>query len=203
MENTMDELSTLSRTELVGALLAPLLPADDPRVDRVNDLESQYFGIAAVADESGKAMLARRLAVARELLLRDLRSQLRSGPVMDSPQALRDWLKLRCAGLEHEIFIALYLDAQHRLIADVEVFRGTLTQTSVYPREIVKQALGHNAAAVAFAHNHPSGLAEPSRADEFLTLNLKTALGLVDVRVLDHFVVAADGLVSFAERGLL
>lgn len=199
----MDELSTLSRTELVGALLAPLLPADDPRVDRVNDLESQYFGIAAVADESGKAMLARRLAVARELLLRDLRSQLRSGPVMDSPQALRDWLKLRCAGLEHEIFIALYLDAQHRLIADVEVFRGTLTQTSVYPREIVKQALGHNAAAVAFAHNHPSGLAEPSRADEFLTLNLKTALGLVDVRVLDHFVVAADGLVSFAERGLL
>lgn len=199
----MDELSTLSRTELVGALLAPLLPADDPRVDRVNDLESQYFGIAAVADESGKAMLARRLAVARELLLRDLRSQLRSGPVMDSPQALRDWLKLRCAGLEHEIFLALYLDAQHRLIADVEVFRGTLTQTSVYPREIVKQALGHNAAAVAFAHNHPSGLAEPSRADEFLTLNLKTALGLVDVRVLDHFVVAADGLVSFAERGLL
>lgn len=199
----MDELSTLSRTELVGALLAPLLPADDPRVDRVNDLESQYFGIAAVADESGKAMLARRLAVARELLLRDLRSQLRSGPVMDSPQALRDWLKLRCAGLEHEIFIALYLDAQHRLIADVEVFRGTLTQTSVYPREIVKQALGHNAAAVAFAHNHPSGLTEPSRADEFLTLNLKTALGLVDVRVLDHFVVAADGLVSFAERGLL
>ena len=148
-------------------------------------------------------MLARRLAVARELLLRDLRSQLRSGPVMDSPQALRDWLKLRCAGLEHEIFIALYLDAQHRLIADVEVFRGTLTQTSVYPREIVKQALGHNAAAVAFAHNHPSGLTEPSRADEFLTLNLKTALGLVDVRVLDHFVVAADGLVSFAERGLL
>lgn len=199
----MDELSTLSRTELVGALLAPLLPADDPRVDRVNDLESQYFGIAAVADESGKAMLARRLAVARELLLRDLRSQLRSGPVMDSPQALRDWLKLRCAGLEHEIFLALYLDAQHRLIADVEVFRGTLTQTSVYPREIVKQALGHNAAAVAFAHNHPSGLTEPSRADEFLTLNLKTALGLVDVRVLDHFVVAADGLVSFAERGLL
>lgn len=199
----MEKLSTLSRAELVGALLAPLLPADDPRVDRVNDLESPHFGIASVADEPGKALLARKLAIARELLLRDLRLQLQSGPVMDSPQALRDWLKLRCAGLEHEIFLALYLDAQHRLIADVEVFRGTLTQTSVYPREIVKGALGCNAAAVAFAHNHPSGLAEPSRADEFLTLNLKTALALVDVRVLDHFVVAADRLVSFAERGLL
>jgi DNA repair protein RadC len=122
---------------------------------------------------------------------------------MNSPQALRDWLRLHCAGLQHEVFIVLFLDAQNRLLSAVEMFRGTLTQTSVYPREIVKSALERNAAAVALAHNHPSGSAEPSRADEFLTQNLKSALALVDVRVLDHFVVAGDQCASFAERGLI
>jgi DNA repair protein RadC len=111
---------------------------------------------------------------------------MQAGPVMESPQVLRDWLRLYCAGLEHEVFIVVYLDARHRLIDAVELFRGTLTQTSVYPREVVKGALTRNAAAVALAHNHPSGVAEPSRADEFLTQNLRAALGLVDVRVLDH-----------------
>jgi DNA repair protein RadC len=103
----------------------------------------------------------------------------------------------------HEVFVVVFLDAQHRVVASEELFRGTLTQTSVYPREVVKRALHHNAAAVILAHNHPSGVAEPSRADEALTAALKQALGLVDVRVLDHFVVAGDGALSFAERGLL
>jgi DNA repair protein RadC len=101
------------------------------------------------------------------------------------------------------VFVCLWLDAQHRVIAFQEPFRGTLTQTSVYPREIVKAALAANAAAVIFAHNHPSGAAQPSQADELLTRNLKEALALVDVKVLDHFIVAGAHSLSFAERGLL
>jgi len=117
---------------------------------------------------------------------------------------VRDWLRLRLAPLHHEVFLALWLDAQNRLIADDELFRGTLTQTSVYPREVVKQALARNAAAVILAHNHPSGVAEPSAADELLTRSLKQALQLVDVRLLDHFIVAGNAPpLSFAERGLL
>jgi DNA repair protein RadC len=104
---------------------------------------------------------------------------------------------------EHEVFIALFLDAQNRLLAADELFRGTLAQTSVYPREVVKRALAINAGAVIFAHNHPSGIAEPSRSDELLTASLKQALALVDVRVLDHLIVAGNSTVSFAERGLL
>ena len=125
------------------------------------------------------------------------------GPAMTSPQAVRDYLKLKIGDLPHEVFVVLFLDSQHRLLAADEIFRGTLAQTSVYPREIVKAALAHNAAAVIFAHNHPSGVAEPSRADELLTQALRQALALVDIRTLDHFVVAGGRLVSFAERGLL
>jgi DNA repair protein RadC len=110
---------------------------------------------------------------------------------------------LKLQALPHEVFVALFLDAQNRVIAVEELFRGTLTQTSVYPREIVKSALARNAAAVIFAHNHPSGAAQPSQADELLTRNLKEALALVDVKVLDHFIVAGNQAVSFAERGLL
>ena len=135
--------------------------------------------------------------------LRILDTRLREGPILSAPQTVRDYLRLRLQDLEHEVFICVFLDAQHRVIAAEELFRGTLTQTSVYPREIVKAALRHNAAALIFAHNHPSGLAEPSRADEALTSALKQALVLVDVRVLDHFVIAGAGAVSFAERGLL
>ena len=105
--------------------------------------------------------------------------------------------------LEHEVFCVVFLDAQHRVIELQQMFRGTVTQTSVYPREVVKASLALNAAAVILAHNHPSGAAEPSRADEYLTQTLKTALQLVDVRVLDHLVVTANVVVSFAERGLL
>lgn len=116
---------------------------------------------------------------------------------------MRDYLRIMLAQREHEVFMVLFLDAQNRVIAPEEMFRGTLTQTSVYPREVVKRALSLNAAAVILAHNHPSGVAEPSRADEFLTQSLRSALALVDIRVLDHIVIAGSNATSFAERGLL
>ena len=120
-----------------------------------------------------------------------------------SPGAVRDYLRLTLSQLPYEAFVGLFLDSQNRLLRARELFRGTLAQTSVYPREVVKEALAHNAAGVIFAHNHPSGVAEPSRADELLTASLKQALALVDIRTLDHFVVAGQRVVSFAERGLL
>ncbi|HXY22880.1 MAG TPA: DNA repair protein RadC [Burkholderiaceae bacterium] len=144
-----------------------------------------------------------RSQAAIELSKRMLLENSRSARALDCPEAVRNYLRLALARRGHEIFAVLFLDAQHRLIACEEMFRGTLTQTSVYPREIVKQALRHNCAAVILAHNHPSGVAEPSRADEALTHALQSALALIDVRVLDHIVVAASQAVSFAERGLL
>ena len=150
----------------------------------------------------GKAQVA-RLKAAFELARRAASEELRRREVLSSPQAVRDYLRLSLAALPHEVFMVLFLDSQHRLLVAEELFRGTLTQTSVYPREVVKAALAHNAAAVILAHNHPSGVAEPSRADELLTQSLKQALALVDVRTLDHFVVAGNRVVSFAERGLM
>ena len=123
--------------------------------------------------------------------------------MLSSPQVVRDFLQVKLGALQHEVFAVLMLDAQNRVIEYVELFRGSVSQTSVYPREVVKESLARNAAALILVHNHPSGVAEPSRADEFLTQTLKTALSLVDVRVLDHMVVAGSDLVSFAERGLL
>lgn len=151
------------------------------------------FGAAKCAQLAAGVELARRAA--RERLVRD--------DPLTSPDAVRDYLRLLLASRECEVFVVLFLDSQHRLIAADELFRGTLAQTSVYPREIVKAALANNAAAVIFAHNHPSGVAEPSRADELLTESLKAALALVDVHTLDHFVVAGAQIVSFAERGLI
>ena len=126
-----------------------------------------------------------------------------SGPVMGSPDDVRNYLRLRLAPLGYEVFGVLFLNVQHGVIKFEEMFRGTLTQTAVYPREVVKMALALNAGAVILSHNHPSGMPEPSRADEFLTQSLKSALALVDVRVLDHIVVASGGTVSMAERGLI
>jgi DNA repair protein RadC len=147
---------------------------------------------------------AAQLVATLELARRGLREALRQPETLNAPGAARDWLRLRLGTLQHEVFIALWLDAQNRLIADEELFRGTLTQTSVYPREVVKRALAQNAAAVIFAHNHPSGVAEPSPADEMLTRTLKQALALVDVKLVDHFIVAGNASpLSFAERGLL
>jgi len=138
-----------------------------------------------------------------EMTRRALLEEMIQGVALSSPKAVKDYLVLSLGALPHECFMVLFVNAQNRLIAAQEMFRGTLTQTSVYPREIVKQALARNAAAVIFAHNHPSGAAEPSQADRYLTDNLKAALQLVDVKVLDHFVVAGRHVLSFAERGLL
>lgn len=139
------------------------------------------------------------LQAAQSLLL----SRVRNTEVFTSPQAVRDFLRVRLSALEHEIFAVLHLDAQNRVLEYVEMFRGTVSQTSVYPREVVKESLARNSAAVILVHNHPSGAALPSRADEALTQTLKAALALVDVRVLDHLIVAGADVVSFAELGLL
>lgn len=144
-----------------------------------------------------------KIAAARELVRRALREELQRSSALSSPGAVRDYLRLIFAGKGHEVFVVLHLDAQHRVIEAEELFRGTLTQTSVYPREVVKHALRYNAAAVIFAHNHPSGVAQPSSADELLTRTLKQSLALVDIRVLDHLVVAGNACLSFAERGLI
>ena len=135
--------------------------------------------------------------------LRVLAGQLRGTEMLSSPQAVSDFLRIKLGTLEHEVFAVIHLDAQHRVIEYVEMFRGTVSQTSVYPREVVKESLARNSAALILVHNHPSGVAEPSRADEMLTQTLKSALALVDVRVLDHLVVAGASILSFAERGLL
>lgn len=140
---------------------------------------------------------------AKELVKRHIAESMRRQGVLDCPAAVREYLTVWFAGLDHERFVVLYRDCQHRLIEPVEMFRGTLAQTSVYPREIVKEALRHNAGAVILAHNHPSGVCEPSRADEHLTKVVAQALSLVDVRVLDHIVVAGYETVSMAERGLI
>ena len=138
-----------------------------------------------------------------ELARRSLTRQLTERPVFDSPTRVKDHLRLHLGHLQHEVFAVLFLDAQNRLMCLEEMFRGTLTQTSVYPREVVRRALELHAAAVVLAHNHPSGVAEPSRADEYLTATLKSALALVDVRVLDHIIVGQGQALSMAEQGLL
>ncbi|MCZ4314647.1 DNA repair protein RadC [Comamonadaceae bacterium G21597-S1] len=191
---------TMSRSELVRVLLGNprLMPAPITAL-QAGDTEAPYPS----SDAHQNRLLERRLLAAREILLRDLRKTLNTNSVFQSPRDLHDWLRLRCAHLEHEIFLVMYLTVQNQMIEIEEVFRGTLTQTSVYPREIVKGALLRNAAAVVLAHNHPSGGTQPSRADESLTHTLRAALALVDVRVLDHFIVAGTQTVSFAERGLI
>ncbi|MDD5300548.1 MAG: DNA repair protein RadC [Gallionella sp.] len=144
-----------------------------------------------------------QLQAVLEMSQRALKEEMQRGDALNSPGAVRDYLQLLLGGRQQEVFLVLFLDTQHRVIASEELFHGTLGQTSVYPREVVKRALAHNAAAVILAHNHPSGVAEPSQSDQHLTAALKQALGLVDVRVLDHFVVAAGQVLSFAEKGLI
>lgn len=143
------------------------------------------------------------LAAVMEIARRALAEGLREAPVFESPVQVKDYFALQLGGLSREVFAVMFLDGRHRLLAMERLFEGTLTQTSVYPREVVRRALHHNAAAVVLAHNHPSGLAEPSRADEWLTQALKSALQLVDVRVLDHLVIGHGQVVSMAERGLV
>ncbi|MDH4172224.1 MAG: DNA repair protein RadC [Betaproteobacteria bacterium] len=181
-------------------------------VDLARDLISHFQGLAALLGAGVPelrrvkglgAAKAAQLAAVLELARRALREELRAGSALTTPGAVRDYLRLALGGRAHEVFVCLFMDAQHRVIGAEELFRGTLTQTSVYPREVVKSALAANAAAVIFAHNHPSGVAQPSQADELLTRQLREALALVDVRVLDHFIIAGNQALSFAERGLL
>jgi DNA repair protein RadC len=141
--------------------------------------------------------------IAAALQVLELRMRATPNTLLNSPGAVRDYLRIYFCGKEHEAFVCVWLDSQHMVIGIEEAFRGTLTQTSVYPREIVKMALAHNAGAVIFAHNHPSSVAQPSQADELLTRNLKEALSLIGVKVLDHFIVAGSQTLSFAERGLI
>ncbi len=201
----------LSDAELVAVFLRTGI-AGKSAVELARELIGRFGGLSGLLSAEreafrlikglGNAKVA-QLAAVLELARRCLGEELRAGGALNSPGAVRDYLRLALGNREHEVFTALFLDAQHRVIAVDELFRGTLTQTSVYPREIVKAALRANAAAVIFAHNHPSGAAQPSQADELLTRCLKDALALVDVKVLDHFIVAGNQTLSFAERGLL
>ena len=145
------------------------------------------------------------IGAARELVQMALCEELAQGAVLASPDQVRDYLRLKLEGRDYEVFMVLFLDAQNRLIAAEEMFRGTVTQTAVHPREVVKGALAYNASSIIVAHNHPSGLAEPSQADQHLTQQLRSALALVDVKVLDHFVIGSGvgQVTSFAERGLI
>lgn len=195
-------LALLLRTGLKGEGVLALS-------QRVLDLAGGYAGLLAAAPERlkaikglGPAKRAELLAV-MEMARRALAQQMQAAPVFDSPASVKDYVALQLAGREQEVFAVLFLDSQHRLLRLEELFHGTLAQTSVYPREVVRRALALNAGAVILAHNHPSGVAEPSRADEHLTQALKSALALVDVRVLDHLVVGQGLVVSMAERGLL
>ena len=203
--------AALSDAELVALLLRTGV-AGASALDVARGLIARFGGLAGLLAASTVELAAVRgvgpakcaeLATVVELARRSLSEAARGRDALASPQAVRDYLRLTLAGRDHEVFVGIYLDSQNRLLGAEELFRGTLAQTSVYPREVVKAALARNAAAMIFAHNHPSGLAEPSRADELLTQALKQALALVDIRTLDHFVIAGGGLTSFAERGLL
>lgn len=202
--------AALADAELL-ALLLRTGAAGHGVLQLAQSLLDQHDGLAGLLQLRPQDLKARGLGPAKraelsavlEIARRTLRGQLVQRSVMDSPQTVRHFLELQLAGLPHEVFAVLFLDAQNRLLLFQEMFRGTLSQTSVHPREVVKQALHLNAAAVVLAHNHPSGTPEPSRADEALTQVLKSALALIEVRVLDHFVVARGGVVSLAERGLM
>jgi len=165
-------------------------------------LNAQLDDLKRIKGMGGDAKRA-ELAAVLELARRAMAQQLTEREVFVSPGAVMHYLQLHLAGKPYEVFAVLFLDAQNRLIAMEELFRGTLTQTSVYPREIVQRALHHHAAGVVLAHNHPSGTVQPSRADEALTQTLKSALALIDVRVLDHVIVAPGDALSMAEKGLL
>lgn len=203
---------TLSDIELLAIVLRTGLPGQGV-LELAQALLERFGGLSGllraepealrtVRGLGGAAKRAELLAVL-ELARRAMHGELQRRPVFDSPGAVRDYLQLELAERPHEVFAVLFLDTQHRLIRFEEMFRGTLAQTSVYPREVLKQALALNAAAVILTHNHPSGVAEPSRADEHLTRQLSAALALIDVKVLDHVVVGREGSVSFVERGLM
>ena len=200
----------LSDAELLAVLLRTGVRGKSA-VDLGRELIVRFKAVGAVLEAGARLGTIKGLgpaktaqfAAAIELARRALLETVKSASALTSPGAVRDYLRLSLGRREEEVFLCIWLDAQHKVIESEIAFTGTLTQTSVYPREIVKAALQRNAAAVIFAHNHPSGAAQPSQADELLTRNLKDALALVEVKVLDHFIVAGSQAISFAERGLL
>ena len=198
-------IASLSDAELLVALCGPSGRALAKRpLPEIFGLKAAPQAGLFASEDVAPYVVNSQVAVAKELYTRALHAQLKDqGIFLDTPQVVRDYLCSKIGGLEYEVFWVLFLDAQNRLIAAEEMFRGTLTQTSVYPREVVKRALALNASTVLLAHNHPSGAVEPSRADEAITRTLKTALQLVDVRVLDHVIVGGNQSLSFAERGLI
>ena len=201
----------LADAELIALLLRTGL-AGTSVLQLAQQLLDRFGGIAGLLRAEAVDLKAVRglgpakraeIAAVIEIARRALAQRLAERPVFEAPAAVRQYLQLQLGGHPHEVFAVMFLDAQNRLLGLEEMFRGTLTQASVYPREVVRRALALHAAAVILAHNHPSGAAEPSKADEYLTATLKSALQLVDVRVLDHIVVGRGETVSFAERGLL
>lgn len=203
--------AALSDAELLAIFLR-MGVSGKSAVDLARDLISTFGSLSSLFSASQSTLCAVpgmgpakyvQLQAVLEMARRALNEDMKLSDMLQSPAAVRDYLRLTLAALPHEVFMAVFLNAQNRVIAVEELFRGTLTQTSVYPREVIKRALAHNAAALIVAHNHPSGTAEASTADRTLTRTLKEALALVDVQILDHFIVAPGASLSFAEQGLL
>lgn len=203
--------TALSDTELLAIFLRTGI-AGKSAVDLARELLSHFGSLTDIFAANqisfcqipgmGIAKYAQLQAVL-EIARRTLGEELKNGNAMSSPELVRSFLRLSLANKQHEVFIGIFLDAKNHVIATEELFSGTLTQTSVYPREVIKRVLHHNAAAIIFAHNHPSGIAEPSHADRLLTQSLKQALALIDIKVLDHFIVGSGTAISFAEQDLI
>lgn len=186
-------IQTRSNTELLAILVGKR------KADKLyhHTLTSLFFA------REGSSHYTNELAAAKELVKRSLTEELQQKDTLSAPAKVAEYFKLMLAGCEHEVFVILFLDAQNRLIAAEELFRGSLTNTAVYPREVVKRALALNAGNVIFGHNHPSGIADPSHADKILTQSLKQVLALVEIKVLDHLIIGDAEVVSFAECGWL
>lgn len=204
-------VTTLSDTELLAIFLRTGITGKSA-VDLARELLSHFGSLTNVfaADQTSFCQLPgmgiakyTQLQAVLEMARRALGETLKNGNAMNSPALVRDFLRLSLTNKQHEVFIGIFLDAKNHTIATEELFSGTLTQASVYPREVIKRALHHNAAAIIFAHNHPSGVAEPSHADKVLTQSLKQALAMIDVKVLDHFIVGGSSTMSFAEHDLI
>ncbi|MCH8263766.1 MAG: DNA repair protein RadC [Proteobacteria bacterium] len=204
-------VNSLSDAELLAVFLQTGIRGKTA-LELARDLLVYFGSLSSLIDANFKELCAQpgigvakaaSLAAMKELSLRQLMEGLKSRDILTSSAATRDYLRARFKSCEREVFSCLFLNNQHHVMELEELFRGTIDGAAVYPREVVKRALYHNAAAVIFAHNHPSGIAEPSQADIAITRKLKTAMQTIEVRVLDHLVIGADEVISFAERGLL
>lgn len=204
-------VGTLSDAELIAIFLRVGV-AGKSAVDLARDLLNQFGSLNGIFSASvndicqihgmGQSKYCQLQAIF-EMSRRALVEEIKAQDILNSPRKVSDYLKLKIGSLNREVFMVLFVDIQHRIIADEILFAGTLTQTSVYPREVVKRALFHNAASVILAHNHPSGMLTPSQADLQLTQALKSALALVDINVLDHMIVCGNHVYAFTEHGLL